>query len=273
MKLSTNQMSKEYWEELNPLLSIGRNYSEKLDAFLSDEMLDSVSESLNRDGYFTLPSVISDELVCDLRHAMMNLKQVNIPPAYIYVYDQAWFLFASVSKLLSRFLGEEHVLLPNFWAWHLETAKGAAGWPPHQDCQAETSFQIEHDSYVFMSLSLWIPLNDTDEDNGCMMVLPRPVADRYEPPITDVDQVGLEDGKALPAKAGSVMGWAQDIYHWSSCATGLSDTPRISLSLEFQNPVFDPLATPWLNARVPVSFEERLEIIALQFKKYSHMTS
>ncbi|MTI08399.1 phytanoyl-CoA dioxygenase family protein [Curvivirga aplysinae] len=271
MKLYAEQCEISYWEKLNPLLSIGADYDQGLDAKLSEDALDKISDSLNKDGYFSLPPIISENLINDLREGMMNLRGANIPPAYIYVYDQAWFLFASVGKLLSRFLGENHALLPNFWAWHLETQAGAVGWPPHQDCQAETCFQIEHDNYVFMSLSLWIPLNDTDEDNGCMVVLPRSVVEQYDQPITDVDQVSLEDGKLLPAKAGSVMGWGQDIYHWSSRATGQSDTPRISLSLEFQNTGFAPLSEPLLDARTPISFEERLKMIAIQFDKYRHM--
>ena len=162
-------------------------------------------------------------------------------------------------------------MLPNFWAWHIPTNEGASGWPAHRDCSGQTRFQNSDTGDTLMSLSLWVPLTDVTADNACMSVLPRSHELRYDPPLTDPEKINPDDGIPLPAKAGSVLGWSQDLYHWSGRMTENAKTPRVSLSLEFQNPAFAPMAEPLLDIRTPPSFEDRLQLIADQIPKYQHM--
>ncbi len=273
MKPNPDQMNLDYWRQLNPELTIGAAYGEDLAAILDEHALKGASDHLNREGYFTLPPVLNLELINRLRHGMERLKQAGHPPVYIYLYDESWFVFAALSKLISRFLGDDFALLPNFWAWHLDTEKGSVGWPPHQDCQAQTCFSIDEDNIILMSLSLWVPLSEATLDNGCMMVLPKTIEKSYGPPISSIEDINLHDAVALPAQSGAVMGWTQEAYHWSATATGKSEIPRMSLSLEFQNKSFEPLGTPLLDAAAPPNFEGRLELILSQFEKYQHINS
>jgi hypothetical protein len=74
--------------------------------------------------------------------------------------------------------------------------------------------------------------------------------------------------RALPAGAGSNLGWRQNLLHWGgkSCERALE--PRISLGFEFQrgdtrpynDPLLDPLAIP--------GFEQRLGLIGKQILQY-----
>ena len=48
-------------------------------------------------------------------------------------------------------------------------------------------------------------------------------------------------------------------------------SPRSSLSFEFQNRVFEPLAEPLLDVKNPPDFETRLALINGQFEKYRHI--
>jgi len=51
-------------------------------------------------------------------------------------------------------------------------------------------------------------------------------------PIADL-QVMLQGAEALPASAGSVLGWQHDVIHWGSCHRGREEHPRISITSEF----------------------------------------
>lgn len=259
-----------FWQAINPQLTIGapiRPDPLRLDG----ASLDGISQKLTEDGWLQTPPLFSEDVIGPLRQGVLNLGDRGLPPVYIYVYDEAWRLFAALRPLISHFLGEDFRLLPNFWAWHVPTTKGASGWPPHRDCQAKTRFADGLGGELLMSLSLWVPLTDASTDNGCMHVLPRDREAGYNPPLDDPDRIDLAQGVALPAQAGSVLGWPQDLYHWSGQATGRSQTPRISLSLEFQNPAFAPLRDPLLDIANPPGLDERLALIAEQIPRYRHM--
>ena len=122
-------------------------------------------------------------------------------------------------------------------------------------------------------MSFWVPLTDATIENGCMAILPKSREILYDAPITNPNQIKPSDAINLPAKSGSVLGWSQDLYHWSRHVTTNSVTPRVSLSLEFQNPAFAPLIRPLLNIAHPPLFKERLDLVFSQFEKYKDMES
>jgi len=263
--------SSTYWQELAPGLSVGGERADTSTVEFSELALAEISEHFHAQGYLNLAPVFSETELAPLKRALGAFADAELPPVFIYLYDQPWQLFGRLGKLIEYFLGAHFALLPNFWAWHIPSISGEGGWPPHQDCQAKTRFVEGDGEQTLISLSLWIPLVDVSEDNCCMYVLPRSQEHKYKPAITDPDQIELTNGVALPAKAGSVMGWSQDLYHWSGRMSVAANQPRLSLSLEFQNSAFAPLAEPLLNVTTPPPFETRLALIAAQFEKYKHM--
>ena len=246
------RMTEDDWCALLPELSIGAGGEVKEIPFDPDQ-LSPLSRSLWEKGYIAVPPVFSEDELRPLRQGMLRLSEATIPPVYIYLYDEPWQLFARLGEMLRHFLGEEYAILPNLWAWHLSKA-GETGWPLHRDCNAETVFGEGEDA-ILMSLSLWLPLTDVDESNGCMYVQPK--NERTETP--------------LPAKAGSVLGWRQDLYHRGGTYGDNARNPRMSLSFEFQNCAFDPLAEPLIDPRRLPDFLQRLNIIQAQFAKYRHI--
>lgn len=126
------------------------------------------------------------------------------------------------------------------------------------------------DDAVLMSLSLWLPLTDADEENGCMYVLPQG-RDAVGEELPELDKLNLLEAKALPAGAGAVLGWRQDVVHWGGRYGAAAKNPRVSLSLEFQNRAFDPLAEPLIDVAALPPFAGRLALIQEQFAKYRHI--
>lgn len=260
-------MTEEQWLLLAPNLSIGEKISVD-EIHFSGLALADISASFWKEGYLSLPRMFTEEELAPIRDAIYALSELGIAPVYIYLYDQPWQLFSRLGALLRHFVGENFGVLPNLWAWHLDR-EGARGWPPHRDCDAETVFGVGDDA-VLMCLSLWLPLTDVDETNGCMYVVPYSRLKSDNTPSMPLKLDNLE-AQALPVAAGSVLGWPQDLYHWGGVYTDAAKNPRVSLSLEFQNRAFDPLAEPLIDMNELPSFEARRRLIVDQFAKYRHI--
>lgn len=256
-----------YWRELIPELGIGA-YRRPDPCLITPECLAAVSDDLQQRGYFVLPPLLAEECR-PIAEAIGRLAARGIPPVLIWIYDAPWMLFARMNGFLKYFLGEGVRLLPHFWAWHVTadqtfSASRETGWPMHRDCSVPTVIDG-----IIMSLSLWIGLSDARVENGCMHVLPLDVERRLGRNARTPEELPDGAAVALAVPAGTVMGWRQDVLHWGGRARVVQ--PRISLSLEYQNPAFAPLAQPLLDPLVPPSFDERLGLIADQFAKYRHM--
>ncbi|MDV7339970.1 phytanoyl-CoA dioxygenase family protein [Terasakiella sp. A23] len=257
-----------YWRTLNPHLSISEvpTFSPPLDL---SERFDAISDTLHHDGYLHQSPLLPEKDIKALRTGIENLVAEGWPAAFIYVYDDVWNLFHQLNGFLSHFLGDDFGLLPHFWAWHIDKDEGGAtsGWPPHVDYPGECAF---FDDFL-VSLSLWIPLTDATPENGCMNILPLSRQKEYDPPIVEPTDILLQDVRCLPAKAGSLLGWRQDLWHWSGRSSRYAADPRMSLSLEFQNRAFDPLCPPLFDLTNPPEPLERVRMICAQFAKYDHM--
>jgi len=271
MTSNSKLRSTTFWSELAPKLTLEGDSLQTSDICFEDEALRSISDHIHYDGYMNLAPVFPTGDLAPIKDVIIALEKAGLPPVFIYVYDQPWLLFKRLSPLISHFLGDEFRLLPNLWAWNIGLQKGATGWPPHHDCQATTRFSDGVGNDILMSLSLWISLSDATTDNGCMNVMPRQFEALYREIPDDTGEIATEHSRALPAKAGSVLGWPQDLIHWGGQVTDKATESRLSLSLEFQNPAFAPLAEPLLNISESLRFSERLDLIMAQFGKYNHM--
>jgi hypothetical protein len=269
--LQTDLHSTQFWQNLAPQLSINKYFQTTNPITISPEVMEEISRSMEQDSYLLLSSLIDKSETDAIRDCIFSLTDIGLPPVFVYIYDQPWALFERLRPIIELFLGNRFSLLPNFWAWHIPPIKGASGWPAHTDCSAQTRFESADGGTTFMSMSFWIPLTDATIENGCMAILPKSREILYNTPITDPNQIIPQDAINLPAKSGSVIGWSQDLYHWSRHVTTNLVTPRVSLSLEFQNPAFTPLIRPLLNIEHPPLFKEQLALIFSQFEKYKDM--
>ena len=163
---------------INPDLTIDAHQADSSALLSCPPDIQDISGQLACNGFLQSGPIFCSNIIDQLRNGVYNLKNHGLPPIYIYIYDQAWQLFSALSPLTSHFLGDDFRLLPNFWAWHIPCEAGVSGWPPHRDCQATTRFTDGLGGDVLMSMSLWIPLTDATEENGCMHVLPRPVQEK-----------------------------------------------------------------------------------------------
>jgi Phytanoyl-CoA dioxygenase (PhyH) len=239
-----------YWQALYPAFSVGVEVSPIPDLPpLDAATLAGYTRGLEQYGYFCSRAPIAGNLMAPLLGCVEAVRKAGWPPAFAYVYDQLWTLWQSapIAQILTAALGEGYRWIPHGWCHYVQPVRGASGWPPHVDGNLPNR------------MSIWIPLTDATIENGCVYLVPKDmntaaVGERRELRAASNLQMRelLQRSRALPAPAGSLLGWHFRILHWGSTAHSPGN-PRVSLVLEFigaqeppiknETPLYDP-ATP-----------------------------
>lgn len=232
---------------------------------------DGLVATLRREGYVHVPDALDPAAVRAALSITRELLGRGVPLAFAFVYDAPWGLFASLAPFLTAALGEGYRALPDFWVWHLAPDDEARGWGPHRDRVRPT---VDGDGTV-ASLTVWLPLTDATPLNGCIYALPM----HRDPCFTrrawdGPDGAALthpQDVRALPAPAGSLLAWNQNLLHWGGRASRLAAGPRVSVSCEFQRADRSPFNAPWLDPAAAPDFSLRLGLVGKQLLQYRHM--
>lgn len=249
-----------FWRALCPELTIEGSNSVSPGS-LND--IGSLSRLLCEEGYINEPDVLSPQLIAALRIGIQRLFDQRILPPFAFVYDEYWLAFRSLAPFLACVLGDDYRALPNLWAWYVPPSNHAAGWTPHRDRSVPT---IGDDNRP-LALTVWLPLTDTNPLNGCMYVLPAHLDPGLRNPA--VPENGeyhfsgdrIQNIRALPATAGSLLAWNQSLLHWGSRSSNLGAQPRCSIAFQFQRGDRPAFETPLLDPTALPSFQERLGLI------------
>ena len=268
---ANSAVDPDYWRRLNPELSIDGivERSAGLDTeCLEPKEIDEQIGKLRSEGYFQTRPVLSRPTIDKMRACVERLRREGWLPTFSFVYDEFWDVVgvSSLTEILTEFLSAEYRLGPQlFFAYYVLPRKGASGWAPHCDTGGESR------------LTVWIPLSDATVENGCMYLIPQ---DR-------VSSAGLNDfwsrgyvtknelsvllwsTKALPAPAGSLLGWNSNMVHWGSMASD-SAHPRISISFEFVGAGAKPKPheLPLFDLPRRCSFSQRIQLIGQAILAY-----
>jgi hypothetical protein len=263
--------SQDYWRELNPQLNVCENLS--FDNFervpFNQQAIGEMQSSLDRGGYFcTSEPLITDKITSAMLLAVQNLRKAGWHEAWAFVYDEFWQVVRTPSmlKLLSGHLGEKYMALPHVVVHYVHPETGT-GWSPHVD------FSDRQDRFT-----VWFSLSDATLDNGCMYIITR---NKVSPALLDkwlaMEDLGhkevktlLQNSKALPVQAGSLLGWKGDVVHWGSTSTK-NTQPRVSLSVVFIKENTSPMTdeVPLLLPTDIPDFPTRMISIANSIKYYN----
>ena len=80
-------------------------------------------------------------------------------------------------------------------------------------------------------VTAWIPLTDVTPLDSCIYVVPAACDPDYYSEERGVrpERIRLQDVRALPAAAGSVVGWSTHLAHWGSRSSRFAAGPRIAV--------------------------------------------
>jgi hypothetical protein len=222
---------------------------------------------LDREGYVHLPQLMEPALVRRLAGAVDAVARHGLPPLFCLVYDEFWIPAFRLSAVMRAAFGAEASILPATWIWHIDPARSESGWQPHRDGGPATLLPDGRPK----RLTTWLALTEATPLNGCMYVVP---ADR-DPSYGRTEQKGwsfaLPDVRALPAQAGDVFLWTQQLLHWGSHAAPRGQAPRMSLSIEFAHGSAD--GTPNIvEPEMLRRFEHRLRFVAQMMVHFNHLS-
>ncbi|MDB4307979.1 phytanoyl-CoA dioxygenase family protein [Gammaproteobacteria bacterium] len=219
-----------YWEKLAPGLTITRN---PLSGELTDfEVIPSQRTRMVRqvvdEGYFNLDPVLPEAETHTIANAIRTITAAGLPPVFCFVYDEVWQVFARLHQVLEPILDPGYKFQTlGIWAWHIDNQ--SAGFQPHRDLD---NLLTETDGRP-SSLTIWIPLTDATPNNGCLYVLPINMDPNYPNNLKTQSINDIQCIRALPAKAGSVLGWTANILHWGARSSHLATEPRISIGVSY----------------------------------------
>jgi hypothetical protein len=271
----------DYWRSLDDTLHV--EALELDDAELDDtesrdagELASDLKERLRVDGFFVRPPDVDDERLSRARAAVDAVARAGWPRVFAFVYDEIWRVVRApgVVSLTRALLGADARQLPGIWAHHVAADAGARGWGPHVDTRG-TARTAQDGAPA--RLTVWLPLTDATLDNGCMRAVPvrltGDLAERFE----DLERAErhewltwLQNARALPAPAGSVLGWRTDVLHFGGVSTGRAPGPRLALSLELGHEDAPPTLEerPFVFTRGAVPFALRLAFIGHSLLAY-----
>ena len=268
---------RDYWTNLIPDFNITdhpiQNAASRYQVDVPD--MGAPVRQVIKEGYTQLPSVIPRVETTRLAECVKKICDLSLPPVFAFVYDEFWQMFANLSGALNPIIGSGYRMKPaDIWIWYVDREK--AGWAPHRDM---INSRTLHPDGRPANLTVWIPLTDVSPLNGCMYVLPTN-RDRHLPRWlirTSVKLKDLQNVRALPAKAGSVLCWNSRILHWGSRSSEWADQPRISVAVYLQSSDYEKFGlngdfasneTLLLNAETELTFENRLDAIRGAIRMY-----
>lgn len=252
--------SETFWRLIAPRLSIRSGMLPAPAAAPDEGTLEALVHAMGREGYCKGHESRLAELAGALAETADILAARSIPIPFLFVYDEAWASFQLLHPVISRLLGGAYCALPCFWAWHV--APGQSGWPPHRD-RGKSSLAADGRP---LSITLWIPLTDATEANGCIHVVPTRLDPDHAVPVEEAP--GL--GRPLPASPGDWLAWNHAVVHYGGRARE-GERPRVSLSMEFQSEAVAPFNEPLLWPLENPLFQHRILLIAMQLLQYEHV--
>ncbi|MBI2677667.1 MAG: phytanoyl-CoA dioxygenase family protein [Candidatus Koribacter versatilis] len=272
--LRERALSADYWRKLVPGLSVeGAAGAEMAGPAMTDETVAAAAGAVANHGYFHVEEALAPQATAAMRQAVEALVAAGWPAGFSFVYDEFWRATrtAPMLRFLRRVLGEDCVQLEGIWTHYVRPTRGSHGWPPHVD---SGGYRERPEA-----IGVWFALSDATLDNGCMYVVPQDLVpenivrgflDLKSFTLPETKQL-LQAARALPARAGAMMGWDFNVIHWGSTCHG-GATPRISTAMEFSSRAQAALKPDQtvvaLSGPLP-SLDHRLKLISRSLLSYT----
>lgn len=266
--------SPDFWRQLNPHLSISQTpfASPSASYSCSERDQQKALKQMVLDGYLQTSPAIPAERCQALSQAVRRIIEAGYHPNYVTLYDEYWQTLQAIYPILEPILGPGCHPVGDYWTWCISPETAGAGWQPHRDYQFKTK-TLREDGRP-MIVTVWLPLTDATTLNGCMYLIPM----QWDPNLPEHPEQysfgGLQDIRALPAQAGSVLAWNQYVMHWGSRCSQFAEAPRISTGIYFQSDV-EPYVYKPVKFDQALPFERRLAFIAsnmLNYHQYHNYT-
>jgi hypothetical protein len=259
----------KFWLHLNPHLTIteegGKPRPPVKPFSLSAEQGRQTVADIREEGYFKIENVLPALPLQPLVSAIETLRDDHWPVTFSYVYDEYWIKLQELSEVLSKILGANYKLMPTVYTFCVAPGGTGAGFLPHRDRSRRKL--LRPDGHT-VAMNVWISLTDATPDTGCIYLLPIQYDPNFPNNLTNYVVTNYQDIRALPTKAGDILGWNEGVYHWGGRSSKRGTYSRISMAASFQRGDNDALETPLLDPHKLPTFAQRLSLIGAQLLRY-----
>ncbi len=261
---------KEFWLELNPKLSISDIPLRDMEGDVgrvSELEVEGQLEGVKSEGYFLFPEAVGGDECHPLAVAVERLVGAGIPTPFLWVYDEAWQLFARAATPIAGIVGPNFLVGGDLWVWHLSAEPGAAGWGPHRDSNLGDELLPDGRPAV---VTVWFALTEATPDNGCMYVLPMD-RDPHVPNAlqeTTIARGDLASVRALPVPPGGLMGWNTRLLHWGARSSARAASARISMSMYVQRRDVERFTPDMIDPFLSIPLHHRLGVVSRALLTY-----
>lgn len=256
-----------FWTRLNPHLTVSATpfrSDHATFAAVTPDVVDRALTQLDTSGFFATPPVVPESRMAPMRRAMDTLAELGIPTGFAAVYDEYYQCFDGLDALFTPVLGEGYRWVAHgLWAFRVPPGDQAisgltAPSPPHRDSMGPDPLVLAGKRPGIMTV--WAALTDVTPADSCIYVVPK-FADKAfatsEREVT-MDQFDLQDVRAVPVAAGSVVGWSTHLVHWGSRSTPDAIAPRMSITMYLQRADMPPFDASVFDKGGPVPLDSRL---------------
>jgi hypothetical protein len=251
-----------FWRRLAPWLHIDEIAAGHPAGFSSTRRSRSRPGIFSPAGYAVAAPLLDQATAATLARAVGRLRAHAIHPTFVYVYDETWGILDALRPHLASLLGDDYEVLADAWAFYVDPRTDRGGWPIHRGCYEDVRDTSGRPSLV----NIWIALTNASLRNACMHLVPLPDDPHYPADLENHD--GLEPlGVAMPLDAGGALLWNANVAHWGGSCDPSFDEPRISVTFTASRKTWNRASGP-ANVRWPISFRDRLDLIAGQLVTY-----
>ena len=128
-------LSIDFWKKLNPDFHINDKefINNQKPVNLQSAQIENIYSDLLEEGYFQSDPVEWNIPISKMANAVRQFTDFGWPTVFVFVYDEFFLLPHKLSGILNKILGNDFMLLPDFWAWYIDPLKSERGWAPHRD--------------------------------------------------------------------------------------------------------------------------------------------
>jgi hypothetical protein len=253
----------DFWRAALPMLTV--EGARPTEAKLTPDAIALAHRMIREDGFLRVPEAVTGDTLDRIRTGMATLVEQGWPVPFVFLFEEPWQVLEALRPLLASFLGDDYLRLAGFWAWWLAPNGRAKGWNPHRD----SPLRSVHADGALDIMTLWVAVTDATPENGCIYFVPASRDPSYDGDLRNAVVADPSTIRALPARAGTVLGWTQQLLHWGGRSSAWAEGPRASFSMEFQRS-----AVPLRNDPIPQAvppFRERARWVGKQIHGYAHM--
>lgn len=256
-------------EIINPKLNLFRNLFRKFE-FKNDECVmdnKTIKENIQDNGFVHI-RMIENELIELLSNGINNLVMNNIPPTFIYCYEEAWdfisLYYRNLTDVSGNFIGD-------IYAWKVNPQLQQSGWNIHRDrLYASKDMSFTSENYPKL-LTTWIAMTPTNEDTSCMYFVNK--KDDEENYYENKSEINISEmitkSQSISCSPGDCIHFSHRVLHYGSKPKLETSPPRISMSFVMGDYSFEK---PMLKNIFPQRFQDCYAMCSAQMICYNGQT-